>query len=89
MLHYFNAPPDCEEDQLKQVFLSLGAEIPIKQATFSKSMFYLVRAVLINVIIIFIFVYNTLFYIIYFTLFVNQFSNMITTLFNVIILIKS
>jgi len=37
VLHYFNAPPDCEEDQLKQVFLSLGAEIPVKQATFSKS----------------------------------------------------
>eukprot|EP00111_Clytia_hemisphaerica_P022910 TCONS_00067462-protein len=37
VLHYFNAPPDCSEDHLKQVFHSLGAEIPIKQATFSKS----------------------------------------------------
>jgi heterogeneous nuclear ribonucleoprotein L len=37
VLHYFNAPPDCTEDQLKQVFESLDCEIPIKQATFSKS----------------------------------------------------
>lgn len=36
-MHYFNAPPDCTEDQLKQVFRSLGGEVPIKQATFSKS----------------------------------------------------
>jgi len=37
VLHYFNAPPDCSEEQLKQVFETLGAEVPTKQATFSKS----------------------------------------------------
>lgn len=37
VLHYFNAPPDCTEEQLKQVFETLGAEVPTKQATFSKS----------------------------------------------------
>ncbi|XP_012563622.1 heterogeneous nuclear ribonucleoprotein L isoform X1 [Hydra vulgaris] len=37
VLHYFNAPPDCTEDQLNKVFQMLGCEIPIKQATFSKS----------------------------------------------------
>ena len=37
VLHYFNAPPDCTEEQLQHVFEAVGAEVPIKQATFSKS----------------------------------------------------
>jgi len=36
VLHYFNAPADCTEDQLREVFASVEAEIPLKQATFAK-----------------------------------------------------
>eukprot|EP00794_Sanderia_malayensis_P013887 gene13887-15335_t len=37
VLHYFNAPADCTEEQLSEVFNAVGAEIPLKQATFSKA----------------------------------------------------
>eukprot|EP00795_Rhopilema_esculentum_P016046 gene16046-7392_t len=36
VLHYFNAPADCTEEQLKEVFAAVNAEIPLKQATFAK-----------------------------------------------------
>ena len=36
VLHYFNAPPDCNEERLNQLFESFNAEVPIKQAAISK-----------------------------------------------------
>ena len=36
VLHYFNAPPDCTQQRLEQLFQSFNAEVPLKQATISK-----------------------------------------------------
>lgn len=36
VLHYFNAPPDYTEGRLTQLFQSLKADVPLKQASISK-----------------------------------------------------
>ena len=37
VLHYFNAPPDCTEQRLDQLFDSYNVEVPVKHASISKS----------------------------------------------------
>lgn len=36
VLHYFNAPPDCVEERIHELFVSFNAEKPLKQLAVSK-----------------------------------------------------
>lgn len=37
VIHYFNAPPECDEERLRQLLTDVGAILPIKMTDFKKS----------------------------------------------------